>query len=118
MMTLHDRVDVFIGGKEALVNEVQLFIANKDLPLDDRWALFDKAESLLPIDSWVITLNQVEGKGYEWYDDFGFERFETVRFTSVLDRVLDDTEKFKKIVIRDLMEEILSTGMAGFKYDW
>ena len=117
-MTLHDRVDVFITGKEALVNEVQLFIANKDLPLDDRWALFDKAESLLPIDSWVITLNQIEKNGYEWYDDFNYERFETVKFTWLLDKVLDYPEKYKKIVIRDLMEEILSTGVAGFKYDW
>ena len=117
-MTLHDRVDVFLSGKESLVNEVQLFIANKDLPLDDRWALFDKAESLLPIDSCVVTLNQVENNDYEWYDDFGYERYETIRFTWLLDKVLDDPEKYKKIVIRDLMEEILSTGVAGFKYDW
>jgi len=117
-MNLSERVDVFLTGKEALVRDVLTVIKDKDIPLDDRWAMFDKAESLLPINTYYITIPQVEKNGYEWYDDFYCEKYETVRFVDILERVLDDPKRFKKIVIRDLMEEILATGHAGFRFDW
>lgn len=105
--------------------DILAFFANEEIPLETRWDLFVKAPEILVNRSpWVMrydALDEAFGGEVVWYDDFYVERHETVCMVDLLTHdTLVENSYFKDNPdnINALKEEILSTGIRTWVYDW
>lgn len=125
--------------KQMFDTEFKTYIKDKSIPLEERWDNFKFAvenKIFVNINGWVIHLKTLESsRNFSWYDDFGVEKYETVKFERVVERVSDNLEEILEdpdysedfrdnypIITREelnqLKEEILATGYSGFVMDW
>lgn len=99
-------------------------LADKNLPLDDRWALFEVAEHFLPVAPFYKEGLLAEDE----YDLFGTDRYYTVYFKDRYKTLLDypynlsPTEHEEYIEYNgtpdEWRERVLASGYRGCVYDW
>lgn len=125
--------------KQMFETEFKAFIKDQSIPLEERWDLFKFAcenELFVNIKSCYPTIKILESNhNFNWYDTFYIERYTTVEFTNIVERVSENLEEILEdpdysedfrdnypIITREelveLKEEILATGYSGFVYDW
>ena len=125
--------------KQMFDTEFKDYIKDKKFPLEERWDNFKFAcenKIFVNVESWVVHLKTLESShNFSWYDNFGFERYETVDFVFVVGRITEQLSEIEadndpEIHWRDihtittqkqlaeLKEEILATGYSGFEMDW
>lgn len=117
-MELMDRVEQFNYDREHLVGELIDFFKDTSVPLEERWGLFEKSSNLLPEDFYTVYLPEIEKNDLNYYDDFYYDRYQTVDMLDLLEKIEDDSEKFSKINVEALKEQILTSGYGSFKFDW
>ncbi len=107
------------------------YLTHKDYPLEERWAVYEKINKLLPIEPWVIknAIEQAFGDT-SLYDEFGIERHRTVRYADLLEGLEDDlgcaeyfnsgdhAPRYNLEQVNLLKEYVLASGVQGFIYDW
>jgi hypothetical protein len=115
-------------AKENLV----LVLADKDLPLEERWELFVNSPDMLKNHrSDIVHFKCIDKGGYfDWQQGtFNYERYETVNLVDVIHRLEHSGDYFLKKkpgkefladpkFIEEFKEEILSMNLASFVYDW
>lgn len=104
--------------KQIKINTPKI-LSDKSVPLEERWKVYLDVENLLPIDSIYLELS-VDGfnKSPEYYDDLYVERYQTISYSGLVER-LEEDEKFSSAeYINALKEKILETGQGGCIYDW
>lgn len=128
---LFEEVDQLLAEQRALsvkVDEVISKLKDISIPVADRWLAFTKlTENKLFVnyelygDGFIDTL----GSNLTLYDDFYYERCETVEYTSMFEHLMEaDGEYQKKLVearennLDAWREAVLASGYSGFKYDW
>lgn len=112
--------------KEALENDIKPLLADKSIPLEERWELFAAAEELMPIRSFHISEIMVDeydlfdtNRGsivlflerYDWLKEAheGFEEDEDDYYQSVVE-TYPDLDAWRELV--------LASGYRGAVYDW
>ena len=123
--SLQKQIDEIVRLQKLLDGEVKIFVQNKDIPLDERWDFFVKSECGEE-KGWVEHVKSLEDNDIEYYDDFYFERHQTVTMNSIAERLYDwirwpdkefSEEKLKKIY-DDFREEAIAKFIKSFEYDW
>lgn len=107
MNNLQESMETVMENNRESINE---FIKNKDIPLEERWALFKK----LPEEFSVCTYWTGTSSFDSPYDDFYMERHET-RLVSQLPSYL---EREDEADIEILKEQLLQDGYTQVIYDW
>ncbi len=107
------------------------YLTDKTVPLDERWATYEKVAEMLPIEPWVCNdcIREVLGD-ISLYDDFYIERYTTVRYVNIVEGMLEEADYFErdsdpeneprytKEQIEALQECVLASGVQGFIHDW
>jgi hypothetical protein len=77
--------------------------------------MFRNNEDMFPKSEWIIHYKELESNNINYYDDFNYERHETVNLVNLVERVEDyDLD----IDIDKLKEEVLEHGYSNFNFDW
>lgn len=110
------------------------YLKNRSIDLQQRWEDFQFATAnkifnkTKPFIYHSPTLEKVEN--FTWYDYFGFNKYETILFTKVIEaleeRLIEcrEFDEWEYALVKSendidqLKEEFLSTGFAGFELDW
>lgn len=93
-------------------------IKNKNISLEDRWNLFIQNKNLFPIRSFLVYYPEIETNDINYYDDFGYERHQTVDVVELVELIEEgDYLKFN-IDLNKLKEEIMESRYSGFVFDW
>jgi len=96
------------------VNRLLVFIADKENPLEERWAIYTKFAKHLP-EAYPYP-NFKSLLHYEWYDHFNYERYETIKLPNVVEVVVENG--LEDVDVDALKEEIMTFGHGSFVYDW
>lgn len=109
--------------KAAFIAPLIAAYQDKTKPLEERWALFEEcsAAGLLGKatygDGFIDTLN----RNGTLYDDFYIERYQTVDYTDMYKRILEDEDEedeYPQEAIDAWREAVLASGKGSFTYDW
>lgn len=125
------RINDYIN--DPIVNDYKQFITLKNVPLAERWSVFKMAPiSWKDAQSWIMNF-EIEQKldcEIDWFDEFYFERRETVNMIDFVERLQWEleydggpSEKMKrggwtKELIEEFMEEIMQKNLGSFDLDW
>lgn len=112
---LDEQINKFLKLEKDLKDYLIPYFKNRSISLEDRWITFERIGKILPINSWHISLKELDDNNLEWYDDFGYERYRTVEFVELVNIIEED---YSNINVDVLKEQILETGCYGFDYDW
>lgn len=102
---------------------VRQFVTDPTLPLADRWEVWcnsprvwRQSESFVP--SFQVEADLPAGAIF-WYDDFYYERHETVDMQSVVDLIqIVETPGWTEELVNRLKEEIIQRDLLEFVFDW
>lgn len=121
-------IDTYLETQKTFIPRVKELLKSKELTLEYKWDIFLKVASLLPIKSYGDVHDYgVPTKHLSMYDDFYIDRYKTVEFVDLIERIQENQEdaktipKYKKWLEIDLnlvKEKILESGLQGFIYDW
>lgn len=99
-------------------------LADKNLPLDDRWTLFEATEHFLP----VAPFYNEELLWEDEYNAFGTERYRTIYFKNRYEILLDYLDNHSPAEHEEYIEyngtpdewreRVLASGYRGCVYDW
>jgi hypothetical protein len=117
------QVDELLNKFKELKSKLSKIIVDKDLSLDQRWKYYEKAGSLLPVDSYYFN---PKAKGLNWntmslYDDFYCEKFSTMTGVEFVDLCIDintQRKEVEKIDILEVKEYWLNSGCYAFINNW
>ena len=97
-------------------------LADKNVPLDDRWKMFIRLVTLklLPEQSYGDGYVEVLGSKYSLYDDFHIERYQTVDYEQMWEWISDSYrgKKFEGAAVDKWREQVLASGYGSFVHDW
>jgi len=111
------RIEELQSSIEKVKAEFRAVITNKDIPLDERWDFFVRSPDILKEhQNWIAHFDIEKETDFSYYDDFYFERYQTIHTSDLVERV-EEREKFANYVV-PLKEEILHKNLGGFQYDW
>ena len=117
-----DELYTEIKRLKTLESEVKEYIfktiKNKTLSLEDRWTLFIENKRLFPIRSFLVYYQEIETNGINYYDDFGYERYQTVYVDELIDIIEEGNDSKFSLGLNKLKEEIMEAGYSGFVFDW
>lgn len=124
-MTLLEKIRAY---KEPiyLQQEYLQYIANKEIPLEDRWNVFAEAPYEWKHHCSYIEHFDVEEKLQNgsicWYDDFFIDRYQTVNLADFVEDLrgdnYDSEERWPEELISEFMEEVLDKNLGSFVNDW
>ena len=104
---------------------IERTLKDKHKDLDKRWELYLEFEKELEVDSCYFDIPFLEnvktGKKVEvtYYDDLGCERYQTISFSEIIERLNDDfSDEYTKESINELKELMLQSGLGGCVNDW
>ncbi len=84
--------------------------------------MFTENEKILPTKSWIMSFKELDKNDIDPSDEFFFERREIVTFVQLVEYFEENLEEIYKKApdfnLRELKEEMLSSGYSGFSYDW
>ena len=130
IQTMLDQINAVRATMEEKKKELHVLLADKSLPLEDRWNLFTKCPSdMLVHDGWIQHFKTYD---FSWYDDFYCERRQTIYCRDMIDNIrcaIESTpcqwdkgyaEFFRENPekLDELKEEILADALHSFDYDW
>jgi hypothetical protein len=117
-MNLSERVKVFKDEKNSLLKDLIDYFKNNNETLEDRWKLFEESRELFPRYSWVMDIREIEVNDGNYYDDFGYDRHQTVDLVDLVYRIEDYPAKYSKFNVEQVKKEILASGYGSFIFDW
>lgn len=106
----------FKNAEKDIKEYLSKYIKKKNIPVNERWAMFVENSELFPTNTWVMYFKELEDNNIEYYDDFGFERHTTVDLCDMVVDMLDDG--WSDINFDALREDIMSRGYSKFVFDW
>lgn len=117
-----DELYTEIKRLKTLESEVKEYIfktiKNKTLSLEDRWTLFIENKRLFPIKSFLVYYSEIEKNGVNYYDDFGYEKYQIVYVDELIDIIEEGNDSKFSLDLNKLKEEIMEAGYSGFVFDW
>jgi hypothetical protein len=133
---LQKEIDLYKDIVNNIHSHFMKVITDKTIPIDDRWKLFVSAPSELRGHKEYYYTFSCFG-GFEWYDDYGAERHQTINMIDFVNEVQGDvdqyiqtcstddlvycfTEKLVKIpnVVDKIKEELMQANIGSFVFDW
>lgn len=102
---------------DAIKDQFKKIATDKNIPLNDRWAIFKLVENVLPCETYGDGNIDTLDSGACLYDDFYIERHETVEYISMYERIVD-REKYTQDQIDAWREAVLADGNGSFEFDW
>lgn len=115
-MSMEETVLKKISERKEFNKWFKVYIANKDIPLEERWRVYCLAVDggiFISKSIWIITLKTIG----EWPEN-KFQRYESVFLNSIVEGYEDEIDLHPHINLDELKEEILQTGYSHFIYDW
>ena len=102
------------------------YIKDKSVPLEDRWEVFCAAPDDFSIHEgcqYHFDREEDDFGEISWYDDFYYDRHQTVHMESLIDKIQDKVNdrfspKWNLEVLQNFKEEILSKNLKSFVNDW
>lgn len=113
---LYDAIKKMKSIQEAVKNYIVKAIKNKSIDLETRWELFVDNKKLFPIKSFLIHYLELDTHGVNYYDDFGYERYQTIDVEELVELIEEGV--MEGIDLNILKEEIMEKGHSGFIFDW
>lgn len=118
-------IEALNAEKNTVVQDLLTTIKDKNIDLDTRWNLYTllvKNEYHRKIsvcgDGYVDDV-AVDGEELIPYDDFYVERYETLSYISMCDRIVNtSSESVDQARLPAWKERVLQSGETHFKYDW
>jgi len=129
MSFLINTANALVNGKPQLESMLIAF-KNPSIPLEERWEAYTilvEGKVLTNVynsgDGFIDKLVSVTNSDYTMYDDFSVERYETISFTDMYDRLINmedwNEDSIPTQVSLDAWREtVLSSGYAAVKHDW
>lgn len=121
---LRSGIELLTKGAEVLKEKFAAYVADKTVPLEDRWSLFETApDALKEHSSWYADF-KINNEEISWYDDYYLDRHQTMDTLDLVSQTeemtLSDytTPKYSENVINDLKEQVLAKNLGSFVYDW
>lgn len=113
----------FKKAKNPTKEKYQLFITNKEHPLDERWEVYLEApESFKERKPYIYHFKVEEEFNIEFYffdSPFYYDKTQTVYMNSLIERIEDSKKDiFSDLLIQKLKEEILELNLGSFILDW
>jgi len=128
---LNEKLKALQAQRQELRVELEETLKNREVPLEDRWELFEEhGESILETTGWIEhfkTLDQAsKGSSFDYCDEFYVERRQELTYVFIIERLEDrlDNKFYENDTclteeqINELKEEMLQTGHCGFVNDW
>ncbi len=106
---MKEKIEGFLQEKEHLTKELQAYVVNKDIPLEERWDLFIGSDL---------------GVHKSFYQDFihakardvSGERYSNTDVDEILEFMEDDNYSEKQI--NEFKEDALKKFIKSYNYDW
>lgn len=133
-MNVAERIASLNAQIKALGVEYSAFIADKSIPLEERWAAYLSAPaSMKRQDNYTTHFNTLDGDFFMYDGTYHCERYQTVELTEVVTYIQEElanieehpewysARKVAELQAIDLdafKEEILEQNVHSFKYDW
>jgi hypothetical protein len=115
-----NKINVFLNDRDVIKQSFESYITNSNETLENRWKVFKLAPlELKNHESYIVHFDaekMVNGGEIIWFDDFYFERYETIKTVRVIE--LMNEKGYKKNIIDAFKQEILELNLGSFKYDW
>lgn len=103
-----------VSERKALKQHMSKVMQDKDIPLNDRWALYNATPAqMLNSESDIMELSCMRNLGIYWRDISDFERYQCVNPVDYMDYVAA-----KGVSEEAFKEEILMLQLHSFIYDW
>jgi hypothetical protein len=117
---------------------VNTYFVDQSVPLDERWEVYTKVSTLLPINSDYVgnVFEKVLGD-ISLYDEFNIDRYQTALYVDQVESLECDLEyaeeeanvtyaeprevyvpAYNRKQITQIKEAVLASGTQGFIYDW
>ena len=113
---MKDTVLKKIRERKEFTKWFKVYIANKNIPLAERWEVYCLAvdEGIFISKSLhIITLKTIG----EWEEN-QFSRYESVFLNAVVEGFEDEVDEYPHLDFDAIKEEVLNTGCSHFIYDW
>lgn len=123
-MTLLEEFEALKRSPNELHARYVDYIADQNVPLDDRWAVFCAAPSDWKVHEGYIQHFDAEklapGGEISWYDDFFIEKYQTVDMVDWLSdiRYCGNGEDWTDEAINAFKDEVMQLNLGSFKFDW
>lgn len=125
---IRDRLDHITNLMSEVASDFAVVIADKSIPLAERWELFSNAPAeFRDTDGYIWQPEALKSLGRHPWEYFTFcERYRYIDLVEIINDNYDlssaDEEQFgvkvTRQVVEELVEEMLQSNTAGFTYDW
>lgn len=123
--TISEAVSDFAYQLDVIFNKIievkpqfEKVIADKTIPLEDRWNLFVSAPSQMCNHRPFIQHIHIGGREISWYDDFGRDRYEEIDMIDAIEWMEDCFEDWGVDQVNEMKEYILAHNLRSFTNDW
>lgn len=107
--------------KQDVKDQVDRFIDDESIDLDDRVLIFQKACNLgiYPIDRFYHQFDGVDWNTHTLHDDFHLEKYSTFHFDTIVDIYFTEVKDDDRFLnIEDSIKYFFKKKIAGFINDW
>lgn len=125
-MNLKQKFDIYNSDTLSLKQELEQYITDRNIALEDRWDVWVDAPSALKNhESYIIHLKSLPEDFIMYEGEYPVERHQTVNTSDIIecikegswDRVTGNPVPYN-IDINAVKEEIISLNLGSFVYDW
>lgn len=133
-MSILEQMEKIQNRFESIKPDFEKFIKNKEISLEDRWAVFVKAPTEMKTDcSYTPDFNNLPSDFIMYEGPVHMDRGETktgIELVAEIEESLQDIKddmycgsslnqkELEKVVLDNLKEEILEMNLGKFSYDW
>lgn len=114
----NSQLDVIFNKIIEVKPQFEKVIADKTIPLEDRWNLFVSAPSHMCNDRPFSQHVNINGREISWYDDFGKDRYEHVDMVAAVEWMEDCFDQWGTDQVNEMKEYILTHNLRSFTNDW
>ena len=118
-------------ARSIIQDNIKDIITTEARPLWQRWNIYQDACNdfiYYNLNPWVLEFNFMKDLGWEWYDDFYYDRHRTVCLSDLYDQIFEnlacgvDEARYEQEFVHEwlpkIQEEIMACGFTHFTYDW
>ena len=125
-MNLKQKLDIYLSDTLSLKQELEQYITDKSVSLEDRWDLWISAPSTLKIvEPWIVHFKSLPEHFIMYDGELHAERYQTIYTYEIIDKLEEgDWNSVEQVSIPydididAVKEEILSHNLGSFVYDW
>jgi hypothetical protein len=115
-----EKISTVLEHKTALLQELEVYVKDNNIPLDDRWKAFSYAgmNNLLKHEAWI---EHFEGEVEEFFDDLDFTRYQLISPNSFINNIDEnnfDNEGAREDFEDNIKEQWMKKFIWSFKFDW